>query len=109
MEKFTSPPLLQHFNKDIPVEIESNILSFATGAVLNQYKRKMKHPIVFYSKAITLAKKSYDIYDKEILTIVQAFSKCCIWQEGHQHLSTGFSNHQSLEFFDNTTRQLYGT
>jgi hypothetical protein len=54
-----------------PFELEVDASGFATGAVLLQKKEDgKKHPIAYYSKTLSAAERNYDIYDLELLTIV---------------------------------------
>jgi hypothetical protein len=47
--------------------------AFAMGAVLLQRKEDgKKHPIAYYSKTLSAAERNYDVYDLELLAIVNA-------------------------------------
>ena len=75
IEKFTSPPMMRHFDPDLPAIIETDASAFATGAILSQHHSKTLHPVAFHSKEITNTEKNYDVHDKEMLAIVQGFKK----------------------------------
>jgi hypothetical protein len=46
---------------------------FAMGVVLLQKKEDgKKHPIAYYSKTLSAAEQNYDVYDLELLAIVNA-------------------------------------
>ena len=48
-----------------------DLLDFVLGACMVQkYKDKIQHPVVYYSKKLILLKLNYDIYNKELLAIV---------------------------------------
>jgi hypothetical protein len=53
--------------------IEVDASDYATGGILS---REMEdgswHPVAYYSKSMVDAERNYDIYDKELLAIIQA-------------------------------------
>lgn len=51
------------------------------------------------------AELNYDIYDKELLAIVEAFAQWRAYLEGAKHTIQVYSDHQNLQFFT-TTKQL---
>jgi len=63
------------------------------------------HPIVFYSCSMQPAELNYEIYDKELLAIFEAFQQWCNYPEGSAHVILLLSDHKNLEYFT-TTKQL---
>jgi len=55
--------------------VELNASRHAIGGVLSQEQKKKWRPIAFLSRTIQLAKMNYEIYDKELLEIVEALTK----------------------------------
>jgi RNase H-like domain found in reverse transcriptase len=51
------------------------------------------------------AELNYDIYDKELLTIFEAFKQWCAYLEGAKHQIQVYSDHHNLTYFT-TTKQL---
>src|SRR5882724_9167507 len=51
------------------------------------------------------AELNYEIYDKELLAIFEAFRQWCNYLEGSAHVVLVLSNHKNLEYFA-TTKQL---
>src|SRR5882724_5203647 len=51
------------------------------------------------------AELNYEIYDKELLTIFEAFQQWCNYLEGSAHVILMLSDHKSLKYFM-TTKQL---
>jgi hypothetical protein len=49
--RFTSAPILRHFDPSLPAIVETDASDFAIGAVLSQYSEedKLLHPVAFHS------------------------------------------------------------
>jgi hypothetical protein len=75
---FTTTPILQIPNNLEPYQLETNSSDFATGAVLEQKGEDgLWHPVAFYSKSLNKHKQNYEIYDKELLAIIQDLKEYC--------------------------------
>jgi hypothetical protein len=71
--RVTTEPVLAHPILTDPFELEVDASGFAMGAVLLQKKEDgKKHPIAYYSKTLSAAERNYDVYDLELLAIVNA-------------------------------------
>jgi hypothetical protein len=71
--RVTTEPILAHPILTDPFELEVDASGFAMGAVLLQKKEDgKKHPIAYYSKTLSAAERNYDVYDLELLAIVNA-------------------------------------
>ena len=58
------------------------------------------HPVAFHSRKFTAAEINYEIYDKELLAIVEAFFETwCHLLEGAQHPTTVYTDHKNLLYF----------
>jgi hypothetical protein len=102
-QRFTTAPILAHFNPQKPVIIESDASDFALGAVLSQRDEENRlHPIAFHSRKFQPAEINYEIHDKELLAIVDAFKHWRRYCEGAIHQVQVFSDHQNLEYFTTT-------
>ena len=55
--------------------IETDTSEHAIGGVLSQEQKKKWRLIAFLSRMIQPAKRNYEIYDKELLEIVEALTK----------------------------------
>ena len=57
--------------------IEMDASDLAKGAVLSQYEDSDRkcHSVAFYSKKFSLAELNYDIYDNQMVVIVDCFEK----------------------------------
>ena len=71
---FIIAPILVHpdFTKAFYLEIDAS--DFALGAVLSQMDEdKELHQVAFYSQKFSTIEINYEIYDKELLAIVDYF------------------------------------
>ncbi len=66
--------ILRHFNQTCETILEIDSFNYINDEVLSQYNdEEVLHSIVFYSKNLSSAECNYEIYDKELLIIIQAF------------------------------------
>ncbi len=64
--------VLKHFDSIREAILETNFLNYVNGEVLSQYDDEdILHSVIFYSKNMVLAECNYEIYDKELLTIIR--------------------------------------
>ena len=58
---------------DKPYKVEVDASNFATGGILSQLSDDGKYrPVAFVSKSLNAAERNYEIYDKELLAIMNA-------------------------------------
>ena len=98
-EAFTQAPILKHFDPELPIQIEADASDFALGAVLSQYHEPRWHPVAYHSRKMTPAELNYEIYDKELLAIVEVFKEWRRYCEGAKHQISVYSDHRNLEWF----------
>jgi len=55
--------------------VEINTSGYAIGAVLSQEQEGKRKPITFLSRTMQPAERNYEIYNKKLLTIVEALTK----------------------------------
>jgi len=66
--------ILRHFNQTCDFILEIDSFDYVNDEVLFQYDDEdVLHSIVFYSKNMSSAECNYEIYDKKLLIIIQAF------------------------------------
>jgi len=66
-------PILQHFDPEQPVTIETDASNYAIGAICSQPDAKgILYPVAYYSRKLKDPERNYDIHDKELLAIVDA-------------------------------------
>ncbi len=64
--------VLKHFNSIREVILKINFLNYVNNKVLSQYDDEdILHSMIFYSKNMIFVECNYEIYDKELLTIIQ--------------------------------------
>src|ERR1700744_4766653 len=67
-------PVLLQPDQKAPFEVEVDASDYAMGAVLMQRDIKgILHPVVFFSKTMNQAQRYYDVYNKELLALVEMF------------------------------------
>ena len=75
----------------------------ALGAVVSQLDSEEKmHPITFYSRKFTPAELNYDIYEKEMLAIIDSLEHYRHLFEGLGQQITIYSDHHNLLWFTET-------
>lgn len=68
----TSAPVLQPYNKDLPIRITTDASDEAVGAVLEQEHGNSWRPVAYLSHRHTPAERKYPTHDKECLAIIRA-------------------------------------
>jgi ribonuclease HI len=98
--RVTMEPVLAHPVLTDPFELEVDASGFAMGAVLLQKKEDgKKHPIAYYSKTLSAAEWNYDVYDLELLAIVNALDHWRPYLAGSPHKIIIYSDHQNLLYW----------
>ena len=102
-QRFIEAPILKHFRSSLPTEVETDASDFALGAIMSQQQpTTVLHPIAFHSRKFKSAELNYDIHDKEMLAIVEAFK---LWEhmlKSVQGTITVWTDHKNLEYFTST-------
>ena len=93
---FSSAPILRHPDRTQPFIVSGDASDFALGLVLLQKFGERLHPVAFYSRKLSPAELNYDIHDKELLVIVEAFRQWRYLLEGAAHRITVHSDHKNL-------------
>jgi len=76
---------------------------FALGAVLSQRDKEGRlHPVAFHSRKFQPVEINYEIHDKELLAIVDAFKHWRRYCQGATHQVQVLSDHHNLEYFTTT-------
>ena len=72
---FTQAPILAHFNPDNPIVVETDASDYVIAVIISQISPDNGniHLIAFYSCSMQLPELNYEIYDKELLAIFEAF------------------------------------
>ena len=71
-QRFIEALVLAYFDLEKEAIVECNALDKVVGRTLSQKDSKGKlHPIIYYLRKFTKAELNYNIYDKELLVIVE--------------------------------------
>ena len=75
-KRFTTSPILTHFDETRLTKLETDASDFALGAILSQLSDDDRwHPVAFHSRKFSDAEINYDVHDKEMFAIVAAFKE----------------------------------
>jgi hypothetical protein len=73
---FISAPILAHFDLDQDVIIEMDASDYVSTGVLSQYDDdNVLYTVAYFSKKHSPTEYNYEIYDEELMAIVQAFKE----------------------------------
>jgi hypothetical protein len=94
LKKFLiSAPILYHFDHERKIVVETNASNLVITGFLSQYDDNILHPIAYFLGKHSPAEINYEIYEKELLTIVLAFKEWHPPLEGSSHTIKGISDH----------------
>ena len=101
---FTTAPVLIHFDPKLPIVVETDGSDYAIAAILSQVTVEDGdlHPVAFHSRTMQPAELNYEIYNKELLAIYDAFKHWRSYLEGAAHVILVMSDHKNLEYFTTT-------
>jgi transposase InsO family protein len=103
---FIQAPTLAHFNPEFRCIVETDASDYAIAAILSQLGTDgILHPVAFHSRSMSPPELNYEIYDKELLAIIEAFRHWRHYLEGSRHQVEVITDHKNLEYFM-TTKQL---
>ena len=99
---FTTAPILTHWNPDAKILVETDASDYALAAIISTYVDGDIHPIAFHSRTFTSTELNYDVHDKELLAIFEAFQKWRHYLEGTPNPVDVVTDHKNLEYFTTT-------
>jgi hypothetical protein len=104
-KSFISAPILYHFDPGRKIVVETDTSNLVIVGVLSPYDNNdILHPVAYFSRKHSPAEINYEIYDKELLAIVQAFKEWHPLLKGSPHTIKVISNNRNLTYF--TTNRL---
>ncbi|KAH9266404.1 hypothetical protein BASA83_010647 [Batrachochytrium salamandrivorans] len=104
-DAFARPGFLAHPNDEQPFILETDASDFAISGVLHQHDQtNTLRPVAFYSRQMNNAERNYDIYDKELLAVVESFKHWRHLLQGGLHPVTVLCDHKNLEYFMSTKK-----
>jgi len=105
-EMFTMGPILTHFDDTSPTKLKIDASDFVLGAILSElYGDKKWRPLAFYSRKFSPAEINYDVYDKQIATIVAFFKEWAFMLILVHDWILVYTDHKNLEYFNTTKTQ----
>jgi hypothetical protein len=91
-------PILQHFDSDQPLTLETDASDYAIGAIcLQPDASNVLHPLAYFSQKLRDTELNYNIHDKELLAIVEALDKWSMYCISTKHSIQILSDHKNLE------------
>src|SRR5215469_6394837 len=84
---------------DCPFRIEADSSDYANGAVLSQLVDGKWRPVAFRSRALTEVERNYEIYDKEMMAIMDSLDDWRQYLLGATHTVEVFTDHLTLQYF----------
>jgi len=104
--KLTTAPVLVYFDPLGPTKIETDASKYVCSSILSQQCQDGKwRPVAYRSKTMSDAESNYDIHDKELLAIVQAFHEWKRYTRGNPKPIPVLTDHKNLVTFM-TTKEL---
>ena len=98
--KFTKEPVLMMPDQTRPFQIECDASKYASGAVLTQTDSNGdRHPVAFISKTFSPTERNYEIYDRELLSIIRALEEWRHYIMGSGHSTIVYSDHKNLTYY----------
>src|SRR5260221_11175609 len=102
---FGSTPVLAHWAPDLPMMVEMDMSDWAIVGILSVTNEDGEiWPVAFYSHTLQSAEQNYDMHDKELLVICEAFKSWCHYLEGLAKTINMVTDHKNLEYFTTTKK-----
>ena len=98
-EAICSEPILTIADYSKPFRVEADSSDFANGAILSQKVDNVWKPVAFRSQSLTDTERNYEIYDKELLAIMEALREWRHYLQGAQEPVEIWTDHQNLTYF----------
>ncbi len=99
-QQMTTVLVLKHFDSIREVILKINFSNYVNDKVLSQYNDEdILHSMIFYSKNMISAECNYEIYNKELLTIIWCLKHWCLKLKCTDISIKIFINHLNLKYF----------
>lgn len=94
---------LYHFNPQLPAKLETDSSDGVIAGVLSQqHEDETWRPVAFFSHILVRHEVNWEIHDKELFAIIEAFRKWRPELMSVQSRVDVYSDHRSLEYFMST-------
>ena len=102
-QAFILAPVLHHFNPVLLPIVETDASDYVIARIFSLQTDNSKIcPVVFYTCTLSGAELNYDMHNKELLVIFEAFRTWCHYLESPHHTIDIITNHKNLEYFSTT-------
>src|SRR5258707_15006155 len=102
---FGSAPVLAHWAPDLPMMVETDASNCVIVGILSVTTEDGEiWPVAFYSRTLQSAEWNYDMHDKELLVIYEAFKSWQHFLEGSATAIDMVTDHRNLEYFTSTRK-----
>src|SRR5258706_7086251 len=102
---FRSTLVLAHWAPDLPMTVEMDASDCVIAGILSVTTEDGEIQLVaFYSHTLQSTKQNYDMHDKELLAIYEAFKSWCHYLEGLAKTIDIVTDHKNLEYFTTTKK-----
>ena len=102
---FTTAPVLEHYNWEAPLVMETDASKAGAGCVLSQIgEDKQWHPIAYYSYKFKGTEPRWDTHDKELYAIVLDFKTWRHYLQGSKDPIRVILDHNNLRYFMTTKK-----
>ena len=102
-EAFTMAPVLTHWILDWPIIIETDTSDYALATILSIVAEDGElHPMAFHSQSFSTTELNYDVHDKELFAIYEAFRIWHHYLEGSTAPIDVITDHKNLKYFATT-------
>ena len=108
-QSFTKAPILQHFNLEQFIRVETDASGYAISRVLSQLTSDSGqwNLVAYFLHKIFLAESQYKTHDGELLAIVEAFKTWKYYLEHCKYKVLVLTNHNNLCHFMNTKNRSF--
>ena len=98
---FTTAPVLARWSPGDPLIVETNVSDYALGAILSTIdpSDNQVHPIAFHSRTFTSPELNYNVHNKELLAMFEAFKSWRHYLEGTPTPIDVITDHKNLKHF----------
>ena len=102
---FVSAPVLMHWQLDLPIVVETDASDYALAGILSIITSDAEiHSVAFLSRTFSATELNYDVHNKELLAIFEAFKSWRQYLEGSATPIDVVTDHKNLEYFATTKR-----
>ena len=99
-EVFISAPVIKMLDTSKPFYIMTDASLTTTGGILMQRdSNRDLHPCTYHSTTFSPAEQNYNIYDRELLAVIQALKEWRHYLTRTEHQVTVIMDHKNLGYF----------